>query len=159
MNYLLYIEHSAENLQFFLWLRNYTARFNDAKTADMALAPPWTQQSQDQAFTKLQKEHRNDLKRDPIGVAGIFKGTDFEKRANTTCTMLDGSSPFSETNPFNTPPRTPLETERAPSSIAGTESTAVQYRGQANDAFTAAGIKAPCKWRQWYSTERSTSTR
>lgn len=143
----MYIEHSAENLQFFLWLKNYTTRFHAATTADMALAPEWTQESQDEAFNKLQKEHREGLKRDPNIVAGIFKGTDFEKRGNTTAKTLDGSLPFSETNPFCTPPRTPLGTERLSSSFGGSESTAANYRSQANDAFTAVGIKAPCKLR------------
>lgn len=110
----------------------------------MALAPEWTQESQDEAFNRLQKEHREGLKRDPTHVAGIFKGTDFEKRGNGTSKTLDGSLPFSENNPFCTPPRTPLGTERVSSSLGGSESAIANYRSQANEAFTAAGIKAPC---------------
>lgn len=109
---------------------------------------------QDQAFNKLRKEHRDGLKRDPSSVAVIFKGTDFEKRGTATTKKVDESSPFSENNPFCTPPRTPAqETERVSSSLAVSKYSTTSYRGQANEAFTAAGIKAPCKSRRQNTTE------
>lgn len=145
LNYLIYIEHSAENLQFFLWLRSYNERFHAARTSDIALAPEWTQELQDETFSKLQKEHRDGLKRDPTIVAGVFKGTDFEKRGNAAPQMLAGKLTFPDSNPFCTPPQTP-QNERAASSLGGSESS-IAYRTQANEAFAAAGIKAPCKLR------------
>lgn len=147
LNYLIYIEHSAENLQFFLWLRNYTTRFHAATTTDMVLAPEWTQESQDKTFGNLQKEHRDGFKRDPAHVAEIFKGTDFEKCGNGPSKTLDVPSPFSDANPFYTPPATPQDTERVSSSLGGSESSVANYRSQASEAFAAAGIKAPCKLR------------
>lgn len=42
MNYLKYIELAAENLQFYLWVRDYTKRFNNLPASDRALAPEWT---------------------------------------------------------------------------------------------------------------------
>ena len=41
MDYLVYVERSAENLQFYLWLRDYTQRFNALKAEEQALSPPW----------------------------------------------------------------------------------------------------------------------
>ncbi|KZF26969.1 hypothetical protein L228DRAFT_258320 [Xylona heveae TC161] len=41
MDYLIYIEHDAENLQFYLWLQDYTRRFNATKVAEKVLSPEW----------------------------------------------------------------------------------------------------------------------
>ena len=41
MGYLLYVSHDAENLQFFLWLQDYTQRFQAAPRSEQALSPPW----------------------------------------------------------------------------------------------------------------------
>lgn len=43
MGYLLYVSHDAENLQFFLWLQDYTKRFRELPGSDQALSPPWSQ--------------------------------------------------------------------------------------------------------------------
>lgn len=131
MNYLIYIERSAENLQFFLWYRDYVKRFKEADTSDLSLAPEWTQAMEEDAVTRLQKEHADKMRRDPAG-AEIFKGTDFEKRHGLT--VLETKDPFS------TPPHTPGEED---SQYTG--SNAFSYRSQANDAFSSAGAKIPCK--------------
>lgn len=159
MNYLVYIEHSAENLQFFLWHRSYVSRFHSANTIDLVLAPEWTQEMQNETFAKLQKEQLEGLRRDPAHMAPVFRGTTFEKKGNrgTPGGLLERPSPiFSETgsNPFLTPPRTPLDrddlTSLSPSSSSGfgvgVGSHTTSYRSQANEAFAAAGIKAPCKF-------------
>ena len=41
MDYLTYIQHDAENLQFYLWLRDYTRRFAEEKLQDQVLSPEW----------------------------------------------------------------------------------------------------------------------
>jgi hypothetical protein len=41
MNYLIYVTHDAENLQFYLWLRDYTRRFNALPESEKALSPRW----------------------------------------------------------------------------------------------------------------------
>lgn len=133
MNYLIYIEHSAENLQFFLWHRDYVQRFTEANTSDMSLAPEWTQTMEDETLAKIQKEGAEKLRKEPEAAA-IFKGTDFEKPADSSIENRD---------PFSTPPRTPGSNPDVPSVFSG--SNAVTYRSQASDAFTAAGAKQPCK--------------
>ncbi|KAL1623004.1 hypothetical protein SLS56_008481 [Neofusicoccum ribis] len=47
MDYLVYVTHDAENLQFYLWLQDYTQRFNALKPERKALAPEWKEQEQD----------------------------------------------------------------------------------------------------------------
>lgn len=41
MDYLKYVSLDAENLQFYLWLRDYTKRFNELKPSEKALSPEW----------------------------------------------------------------------------------------------------------------------
>lgn len=146
MNYLIYIEHSAENLQFFLWYQDYLTRFQSATTSDLVLAPEWTTEQQEETFARLQKEHRDGLKRDPAAIAPIFRGTDFEKRWNMSPSAIAMEKPnptFVDGNPFSTPPTTPTGTDSGTEYASATNASL--YRSQAQDAFTAAGIKAPCK--------------
>lgn len=140
MNYLVYIEHSAENLQFFLWYKDYIQRFNTADTSDINLAPEWTQAMEDETVAKIRREHAEKLRPELPIASELFKGTDFEKH---------GIDAGNGSNPFVTPPRTPhvasdkdsICTDNAvPPSITSTTKT------QAADAFHAAGVKAPCKY-------------
>lgn len=41
MDYLVYIEYTAENLQFFLWYRDYVRRFEKLSEKEKALSPEW----------------------------------------------------------------------------------------------------------------------
>ena len=43
MGYLLYVSHDAENLQFYLWLQDYTNRFFATTPNEQALSPPWSE--------------------------------------------------------------------------------------------------------------------
>lgn len=157
MNYLLYIEHSAENLQFFLWLRDYTQRFKDAKTSDVALAPEWSQAQHDTALQAVQVQATAQKKNiQSESAAEIFKNTDFEKvlKASVTDSM----------DPFATPPRTPagaLASENAStrpwdssnglseqgSTYTHVTSNVESYHQQAGEAFAAAGLKQPCTYK------------
>lgn len=140
MNYLVYIEHAAENLQFFLWYKDYVRRFGQADTADLALAPEWTQAMEDEAVAKIRKDYAEKARPDNSAAADMFKGTDFEKQP------LEALNP----NPFNTPPLTPPHTAKSDGDSICTETTALppstlapSYRSQAADAFHAAGAKQP----------------
>lgn len=39
MDYLVYVEHSAENLQFYLWYKDYERRWNALPASQRALSP------------------------------------------------------------------------------------------------------------------------
>lgn len=41
MNYLMYIERSAENLQFFLWYHNYVERWTQLPRCERERSPVW----------------------------------------------------------------------------------------------------------------------
>ncbi|KAK7426786.1 hypothetical protein QQZ08_006687 [Neonectria magnoliae] len=136
MTYLIYVEHAAENLQFYLWYKDYEKRFNTADTADVKLAPEWTQAMQGDIVAKIRKENVDKVRGEPI-VAEIFKGSDFEKHGNDK--IIDGA------NPFSTPPQS--SRGDAPSmyaaSHAAPSTNALSYHTQASEAFQAAGVRQP----------------
>ena len=115
MNYLLYVERSAENLQFFLWHRDYERRFAAAKTADLSLAPEWTQAMEDEAIMRIKKEQAEKVRRAPKGTPTIFKGTDFEKSIDSREELITPVTPTDRT------------------------------RSLASQAFASAGVNNPCK--------------
>jgi hypothetical protein len=41
MDYLVYVAHDAENLQFYLWFKDYTKRFGELNRDEQALSPEW----------------------------------------------------------------------------------------------------------------------
>ena len=41
MDYLVYISHDAENLQFYLWLQDYTKRFDALPMSEKSRSPNW----------------------------------------------------------------------------------------------------------------------
>ncbi len=47
MDYLVYVEFNAENLQFYLWYKDYARRFEALSDAEKALSPAWNPESQD----------------------------------------------------------------------------------------------------------------
>jgi len=141
MEYLTFVEHAAENLQFYVWHEDYVKRFKKAPESDTALAPEWTQAMEDQAWTRMQRENREKTHAKEAGVgAEIFEGTDFEKKA------LDTSMPRSARNdPFTTPPRTASTDSKNPSTTNDITSAST-YRSQASTAFTSSGARVPCKY-------------
>lgn len=42
MDYLVYVTHDAENLQFYLWMADYCRRFKNAPKHETDLSPKWT---------------------------------------------------------------------------------------------------------------------
>ena len=111
MNYLVYIEHSAENLQFYLWYRDYLRRFNELPPNERALAPEW---SAEQAELDAQAVQGTPGPKQQVSAetAAVFKGTDF---APPIASVVEVKG-----NPFNTPPRTP-NGEKSRESVAPSE--------------------------------------
>ena len=147
MNYLVYIEHAAENLQFYLWYRNYLMRFNNLPPNESALAPEWTadQVEAEPMGNQLPQGPKQQVSTD---VAAVFKGTDF---AAPTAHVTE-----IKTNPFNTPPRTPqgdrasvAPSEQAwserDSTLNGSHVTGQSHHKKAAGAFEGADVKwQPC---------------
>jgi hypothetical protein len=99
MNYLKYIEHAAENLQFWLWFRDYAKRFSELPSNESCLAPEWRV---DQAETESAANQNPPTGSKNLGseAAAVFAGTDFAPPKPR------------ERNPFGTPPRTPADSQR-----------------------------------------------
>ncbi|KAI0870785.1 hypothetical protein GGS24DRAFT_91794 [Hypoxylon argillaceum] len=129
MNYLIYIEHAAENLQFFLWCRDYTKRFHEAPASETVLAPEWTRAMEEETIAKIQKDAAGKVKKESSAAMSIFAGTDFE---------LTPGIPVESRDPFYTPPGS-----SAGDSASMSGSQATTFASQAGEAFSAAGVKRP----------------
>jgi hypothetical protein len=99
MNYLLYIERTAEHLQFFLWYRGYIERFEALKSHEKALSPEWTEKDGKNALEDWKKAQASAQKRQaPTVATEVLNGTMF---GNGTVAITVGNG-----NPFETPPAT-----------------------------------------------------
>ena len=145
MNYLIYIERNAENLQFFLWFRDYAKRFAALPASDRGLAPEWTVE---QAEAQAEKGNTITPALVSAETAAVFKGTDFTPSKATVVEV--------KANPFNTPPRTPAG-EKDRSSVVPSEtdwseigstlkSSTKSHQQKAAGAFEGADLKwQPCQ--------------
>ena len=143
MNFLIYIEHSAENLQFYLWYCDYVNRFSELPESDRVLSPPWSTEQVDTEMSQVPVLSKKKLSPE---VAAAFQGTDFDPKSKGSISILGP-------NPFNTPPRTPRgETESLePPSTAGFSdngstlpSGPQSYHKSSAAAFDSAQHLQPC---------------
>ncbi|KAF2098009.1 hypothetical protein NA57DRAFT_66491 [Rhizodiscina lignyota] len=137
MNYLKYIEHAAENLQFFLWHRDYTRRFEALPASERKLSPEWTLQQAEAEALAAQTQPRARAKKISPEAVAVFKGTDFESKPKV--------NESEKANPFHTPPRTPSsESKRMEDMRSMDQSTRTSksiYQRKAEGAFDDAGLK------------------
>ena len=153
MNYLQYIERSAENLQFFLWYRDYSKRFSELPSKERMLAPEWVPQANDAEPAGSVPSDLGGRKPSANADAnGMFNGTSFAPEPRVLANDPNA-------NPFHTPPRTPdprsMDSAREPSvrvwsdtasTLQGSNVTGSSHRQKAADAFEAADVKVmPCK--------------
>lgn len=104
MNYLTYVERSAENLQFYLWLRDYSKRFAALPRSEGVLSPEWHEKNPADTETRLGRRKAPK----PLGpaVADVLKDSDLLQK------------PPLSPNPFNTPPPSAHGDDDSVSSIA-----------------------------------------
>lgn len=148
MNYLKYIEHDAEILQFFLWYRDYCQRFESISASEKALSPEWTAgqaEADAQGAQPTRKKKVNPL------IASVLRGTEFGDGIAQPVDM-------EKRDPFYDPSRTPPSEDRREmaaiseyGSSFGDEKTETLFgtsalNKRADDAFDEAGMKwKPCK--------------
>ncbi|XP_014560279.1 hypothetical protein COCVIDRAFT_12951 [Bipolaris victoriae FI3] len=134
MNFLKYIELSAENLQFFLWYRDYVKRFNALPESERVLSPEWTGET----------NNANDPKPGPRfysnEAATILKGTDFATEGRRA------ESDKAASDPFHTPPRTPSSFDQAAAGSLDFDGDSrsgfkINHAQRAAGAFDNAGLK------------------
>lgn len=133
MNFLKYIELSAENLQFFLWYRDYSKRFNELPESEKVLSPEWTGSKADGEAPKLS------ARKQQAEAAAILEGTDFA--SEKTVKNSEKSN-----NPFFTPPHTPTSnSHRREESLDSYDESMttgkVNHSERAAGAFDNAGLK------------------
>lgn len=70
MDYLVYIEYSAENLQFYLWYRSYVERFNASTEEERALSPEWIPEIKEalNLLDDTEKEEKRKIRRNTTAV-------------------------------------------------------------------------------------------
>jgi hypothetical protein len=106
MDYLLYIEHAAEHLQFFMWFRGYVQRFDALTSGEKALSPEWTPKNQKDALEEWKKMRAVVQKEQPSTAANeVLKGTIFSKDGPAARAGVPYAG-FGSGNPFVTPPAT-----------------------------------------------------
>jgi hypothetical protein len=139
MNYLKYIELSAENLQFFLWFRDYSKRFNESPESEKVLSPEWTSED-------AEAENPSRPRKLSGAAAEVFKNTDFDSKPQV-------ATEAEKSNPFFTPPRTPNdEAKRDGNSLDSHDGSMtlggkVNHTKRASGAFESAGLKwKPCEY-------------
>ncbi|KAK2829840.1 hypothetical protein FQN49_007207 [Arthroderma sp. PD_2] len=90
MNYLIYVERAAENLQFYLWYRDYIQRFAALSESHWALSPPWTEE-QRKNVVRRNNQAKERAKRAPSIVGAFMPVPAFP---TVTETELDDLTPF-----------------------------------------------------------------
>jgi len=152
MNYLIYIEHAAENLQFFLWYQDYVKRFSQLPSHERALATEWTLE-QAEAEAQAMQARRATKQQVSEETVALFKCTDFGAPVASVVEIKG--------NPFNTPPTTPLAEKpsqhtvsHAPSEQAWSDygstivnsTTGSTFKQKVAGAFEGADVKLkPCE--------------
>lgn len=131
MNYLRYIELCAENLQFYIWFRDYEKRFQQLPDRERVLSPIWTLEQEASAFNTEKSRTMNV----DSNTQAIFQGTGFNALSKPGCDM-------EKIDPFSTPPMSAEgeATDYARSEISSNPS-GTQYSRRADTAFQEAGLK------------------
>ena len=144
MDFSKYIERNPENLQFYLWYRDYLKRFENLPDSERGLAPEWTvERANAEAEAARLEEKPKNMTPD---VATVLKGTDFDTKTS--------KSAVSEVHrdPFKDPPRTPNtgRESMAPSTTGwndevSTLRTPMNPSKTAAAAFNSVDAPQPCK--------------
>ena len=93
MDYLVYIEYNAENLQFFLWYRDYVRRFDALPEKEKVLSPEWMPEAKGlpNLSNDREKGEKKKTKRDTLETA---MDTGYDSKA---ATLFDNESEFRTT--------------------------------------------------------------
>ncbi|EEQ91673.2 hypothetical protein RJZ56_001076 [Blastomyces dermatitidis] len=125
MNYLKYVERNAENLQFFLWYRDYSRRFALIADNQRQLSPEW-----------IGKEKRpGDVSGQPTPTVPLSPAVTIVAEEQFESTHLPT---YIHTAPFSTPPRSPAHpdgdrsTPSRTGKVDGTSSPRTQKSEQEN---------------------------
>ncbi len=134
MNYLKYIEHDAENLQFFLWFRDYKTRFANVPDSEKNLSPEWTNELAQTDTTGYRANIPPNMM--TLETAEVMKAFD-EEQGNRKLEAVNDSCQSTTTDHDTASMDT-----RTQSAMLSTKSG---YSQKAENAFEEAGLKwQPC---------------
>jgi hypothetical protein len=141
MDFSKYIERNPENLQFYLWYRDYLKRFDNLPDGERSLALEWTVERAN-AEAEAARLEEKPKKVNPTAAA-VLKGTDFDTKTGKAAVSEVHPDPFKD-------PQTP-NTERdsmAPSN-AGLDDTStlippMNPSKAAAAAFESVNVPQPC---------------
>ncbi|CCX08474.1 hypothetical protein FPQ18DRAFT_95048 [Pyronema domesticum] len=156
LDYLLHVEHNAENLQFYLWFRDYCERFDKLPAHQLKLSLPYDPSAESLALP----EPAHPKPEGPKSARSVqqFVNNAFaaESAAHLTVGLAEpapawsaGNSPI-EHSPFLTPPGSAgipngCGDAGMPQSFVGNSSlTGINYKQVAADAFES--VDADQKW-------------
>jgi len=156
MKYLVYIEHCAENLQFYLWYKDYVERFGQLPKSERALSPecalPAISEGQVGQVPNLNKPKDRNLEKS--SAQRFFQHTFASLGSRSFKEGLPGISPpgfspgSSHNNPFDTPLRIPKVGDIAPFSSSEGASPSlrdIKHKNVATKAFEGVDLKwQPC---------------
>ena len=143
MDFSKYIERNPENLQFYLWYRDYLKRFDNLPDGERSLAPEWMIERAN-AEAEAARLEEKPKKVDPTAAA-VLKGTDFDTKT--------GKAAVSEVHPdpFKDPPQTPNtgRDSMAPSNAGWNDDTStlktpMNPSKAAAAAFESVNVPQPC---------------
>lgn len=125
MEYLVYVSHDAENLQFWLWYEDYSHRFFATSKSEQALSPPWYK-------AEVPRPHSNDSNRTGLTI--------FERETPLTAGgVIVQELRFDHIHRPCSPNLSHLDTQ----SLASTTSTTLYHAESVEDVDTQMGLK--CK--------------
>ena len=141
MNYLLYVEHAAENLQFFLWIRDYIVRFSELPESLKILSPPVDVEKLEVEPPKTPLTPKSASKNTAI----IFKGTDFDAPQVTTLEVSCDSFESPLPSPAGEKPASITPWDDGTTTLSGSRRT--DTRQAVANAFESADVKwQPCQY-------------
>lgn len=143
MQYLVYIEHNAENLQFYLWHKDYAQRFSNLPASEQALSPEYAppreaiaQPAPAVSRPIVSRANKNFVEKTFVAEEVLAK----EMQSN----RLE--------SPFATPPMTPRGTDNVTPFMTNNTMNAesligINHKQAAADAFDKVDVKwQPCMY-------------
>ena len=109
MDYLKFVARDAENLQFYLWLKDYTERFNALKPSEQALSPAWEQTDEEK------KAEEQVTRKSKKVLSGEVKNMDFDnlndvEKGSKNIVSLKELKRHQSVATFSEPPMSPVAT-------------------------------------------------
>lgn len=136
MDFLKYVEHSAENLQFYLWFKDYVQRFESLPKSERDLAPEWTQAQEEAEVVAYRNQHKQKTL--------VAEANEILKKQELKPTPV--SSHSEKRDPFGDSQDEASSFESAPRPETGFKSTKTNFSKNAESAFEDAGCRfQPCK--------------